>query len=86
MQINKSEQVLSIQLLKEVAVSSEKFNTTNGYGFNGEVGTNYFFKDGSCLKIGKEHVRFGTPKKFMEFIDARGVSEINVKRLSEKHI
>ena len=82
----KSEQLLSVQFLKDVAISSEKYNSTNAFGFDGEIGVCYYFTDGSSLKIAKEHFRFGEPKKFMEFIDARGIAEIKVKRLSEKHI
>ena len=82
----KSEQLLSVQFLKDVAICSEKYNTTNALGFDGEIGVCYSFTDGSTLKIAKEYFRFGEPKKFMEFTDARGIVEIKVKRLSEKHI
>ena len=83
---SKSEQLLRIQFLKDIAVSSQKFNTTNDYGFDGEVGVRYFFNDGSCLKISKQCFRFREPQKIMEYVDSRGILEISVKRLSEKHI
>ncbi len=86
LQSTKSEQLLNIQFLKDAAVYSQKFNTTNDYGFDGEVGVRYFFNDGSCLKISKECFRFREPQKIMEYVDARGILEISVKRLSEKHI
>lgn len=39
------------------AIKTEEFNTTNAWGFGGDIGTRYYYRNGVVITIAKTYTR-----------------------------
>lgn len=69
------------ELIKSKGFISSPFNTNNGWGFGGGVGTSYI-KDGVEIRIGKAYYRHLPSHKFITLsLDGKTRVDISEKQL-----
>jgi hypothetical protein len=76
----------NIKMLKDLSISNDKFDTSNGHGFDGEKGFRFNFKDNSFLIIGTILKRLQKPENYMVYINPEKAIVLRNKRLSANQI
>ena len=76
----------NIKTLKDLSISNEKFDTSNGHGFDGEKGSRFNFNDDSFLIVGTILRRLQKPENYMVYVNPEKAIVLRNKRLSAQQI
>ena len=56
--------------MKRIIIKQEKFNTNNGWGFGGAIGTITTYSDGCSKREGRVYFRHLPSQKFVKYFSA----------------